>query len=313
MIQLHKLDRFFMKVPKPLRHALRKYSPRWINIRSSISDYAEYKNICTLAYKHESVFDTFKSYEAYKKVLEHVTEEQGQFYLNVIKEGGEDLLIQFEKFRENDIYGSPATFTYDAGRISPTTLRYIKVLMDLKNIFGDLNGLAIIEIGAGYGGQCKIISDVINYRSYSIVDLDVVLQLIQKYLTKLNVKNVTYVSPNDITSNREYDLLISNYAFSECVKKIQDYYVDNVLKKAKRGYITYNAESIFDYKNMTTFDPLAPYNMKEITTILSMNHDIHVLDEIPKTASANFIIIWDDVHGVDIERLNKWAFYRNRL
>ena len=241
-----------------------------------------------LAYKYDSVFNTFKRHKDYRRVLEHVTDKQGQAYLDIIKEEGKDLLKYFSKFKENDMYGDPLEYTYEVGEFSPTTLRYIKVLCDLKNIFGDLNSLDIIEIGGGYGGQCKIISDVFNYHSYTIVDLNEVLPLIHKYLVKLNVKNVNYLTQYQIKRNRTYDLVISNYAFSECIKDVQNYYVNHILNRTKKGYITYN----YDNSRTTISHPILPYNKKEITQILSRKHAIRIIDEKPKTNPLNFIIIW---------------------
>ena len=40
--------------------------------------------------------------------------------------------------------------------------------------------------------------------------------------------------------NVEIDLVISNYAFSECNYETQDIYIDKILSKSKRGYITHN-------------------------------------------------------------------------
>lgn len=293
MAGVHRLDWHSQRFTIPLKFFLKKYFPHFIHSVTSLSETKKYgyTEICALAVKDDSIFNTFKRDPDYRRVLEHVTEEDGQDYLGIIKEEGKDLLKCFAKFKENDKYGSPITFTYDIGQFSPTTLRYIKVLVDLKNIFGDLDGLDIIEIGGGYGGQCKIISDVFNYGSYTIVDLDTVLPFIQKYLTKLNVKNINYLPPAKISDNRIYDLLISNYAFSECVKVIQDEYIKKILNKSKRGYITYNYD-----KNENTDHPAVPYNRKQITQVLSRNHRLRILDERPQTGFANFIIIWDDTH-----------------
>lgn len=251
-----------------------------------MTDRKDYREICRLASQDDAVFKIFKKHKDYRNVLEHVTQKQGQAYSDIIKKEGKDFLSYFPKFKENDKFGSPVTFHYRVGKFSPTTLRYIKVLVDLKNIFGSLNGMDIIEIGGGYGGQCKIISDLFKFKSYTLVDLDVVLLLAQKYLTKLGVKKVNFLKPDEIRKKKEYDLIISNYAFSECTKEIQDKYINKILNKAKRGYITYN----YDLKN--TPHPISPYNKKQITQILSKKHHLQLLEEKPKTGPTNFIIVW---------------------
>jgi hypothetical protein len=250
----------------------------------SLSDYLA---ICKLAAEYDDIFGIFKRSKGYRRALEHVTRNQGYEYLKVIKAEGGDLLrfFLFLKFKENDQFGSPITFNYDIGNFSPTTLRYIKVLMDLKNHFDDLTNFDIIEIGGGYGGQYKIISDVFIPKSYAIIDLAIVLPLIQKYLAKLGLENVIYLTPKQVNKDKEYDLVISNYAFSECAKSVQDDYINKILYRSKRGYLTCNYDK--------PSSPESPYNKKELSQKLSKMHTVEIMEENPKTGTYNFIIKWD--------------------
>ena len=78
------------------------------------------------------------------------------------------------------------------GKISPSTLRYIKVLSDLILYFGNLDNLRICEVGVGYGGQARIINSIFTPHSYDFVDLNAVLLLAQKYLSnylRFHMKN----------------------------------------------------------------------------------------------------------------------------
>ena len=73
-----------------------------------------------------------------------------------------------DRFRENDRYGKPETCSYgEHGLFSPTTLRYIKVASDISQLFGSLDGLRIIEIGSGYGGQCFVATTAFEPAKYS--------------------------------------------------------------------------------------------------------------------------------------------------
>jgi len=259
--------------------------------KTSASEHEQgYLAVCRLATRCDGVFKSFKRNRHYSVVLEHVSEEQGREYLKAIKEEDEELLKNISKFQENDLLGSPITFHYDVGSFSPTTLRYVKVLADLKNIFGDLSGLDICEIGGGYGGQCKIISDVFDVSSYTIIDLETVIPLIRKYLERLGVKNVVYLTQDQITESIEFDLVVSNYAFSECIRPVQDHYFDKILTKAHRGYITYNF--------VGAANETSPYNKEEIVERLSRKHAVRILDEKPRTAPTNFILVWDDENPV---------------
>ena len=83
-----------------------------------------------------------------------------------------------DAFKSNDKYGSPFVFDYPGvENISPTTLRYIKVLSDLKKHFGPLDGMNICEIGVGYGGQCRIINSMYRPSTYTLVDIRPALRL----------------------------------------------------------------------------------------------------------------------------------------
>jgi len=275
----------------PLKQLLKRCFPKLVHIKTSASDNKRYTNICISAYKSDSVFQTFKKHKNYTNIVETVTRDQGQAYLDIIKKEGKDLLKYSSKFKENDKCGSPVVFNYDIGNFSPTTLRYIKVLTDLKNMFGNLNDLDIVEIGGGYGGQCKIIYDVFKFKSYTIIDLETVLPLIQKYLTKLEVKNFICLKPDEIHGQQNYDLIISNYAFSECEKKVQDEYINKIIKKTQKGYITYNYHS---KSKENKYKLVEPYSRQKITQILHENHHLNILDERPKTGPVNFIITWND-------------------
>ena len=114
--------------------------------------------------------------------MEHVSIEQGQLYYNLLK--NTDIINSFDKFKINDTLGNPITFDYGVGDVSPTTLRYMKVLNDLMDNW-DLNGMNIIEIGCGYGGQYTILKQLIDVKSYSVVDLPEVIKLTEHF--NLNV------------------------------------------------------------------------------------------------------------------------------
>lgn len=274
------------KINKEMQKALLEIVPTGTSMTDKI-EHIGYLAICKLAVEYDDIFKIFKRSKDYIKVLEHVSQGQGKAYLDIIKKMDRGLLGYFSKFKENDKIGSPRTYNYyEVGRFSPTTLRYIKVLMDLKNFFGSLNKLNIVEIGAGYGGQCKIILDIFTPQSYTIIDLGFVLPLIAKYLTKLNIENIVFLTLQQIGDNKEYDLVISNYAFSECTKSVQNDYLNKILFRSRRGYLICN----YNGASSSTM----PYNKKELCEILSKKHTITIINEEPKTGPDNFIIKWDD-------------------
>lgn len=207
---------------------------------TSWSDTVKYKNACIKAVNDDIFFDNFKNNYDYNQILEHVNEEQGLKYLNKIKQYG----VSDNRIKQlcniNDEFGGPVKFNYGNDLIaSPTSLRYIKVLFDLIIKFGDFpSNLKIVEIGGGYGGQCLITSLLYNNIYWKIFDLDEVNKLQQRYLSKQNIK--TYCEFSHKIEECYPDLVISNYAFSEINREIQQEYLDKIIKNAVRGYMIFN-------------------------------------------------------------------------
>ena len=207
-----------------------------------------YLKCCEVSSKDEMFFETFKINPHYTTILEHVTLEQSQNYLNTIVQENPGLLHEIkDKFSTNDLLGSPKLFKYRLSdgyefSCSPTTIRYVKVLSDLINIFGSLDNLTIAEIGGGYGGLATIISQKFNVKHYYNVDLKWPGRLAKKYTSILGIKNFTSLEPNQIDNFKDIDLVISNYAFSECNLDTRKQYIEHVFSKSKMGYITHNGD-----------------------------------------------------------------------
>lgn len=238
--------------------------------------------ICLNASLDEVIFDKFKTIKEYNEILEHTSYDLAKIYLDIIKRDNPYLLDKkyLDKFKENDIFGGSNICNFDGIVISPSTLGYIKVLSNLIKFFGDLNGFKIAEIGGGYGGQCKIITDVFNIKEYNIVDLYEVNKLTNKYLNKLGVENFR-TSTSNLLTVEDYDLVISNYAYTELSKDLQDHYKYTIIDNSSRGYITCNI--------ITHLMPFPHYSKEEL---LNLNNKIELIDEEPLTAPDNFIILW---------------------
>lgn len=209
--------------------------------KTSVSDYMEYKQASLDAASNDEAFNNFKTNRYYTTILEHASYEQGLGYIDYINNTKFDF-SKLPLLKTNDLQGNAQLKDYQEpyGQITPSTLRYIKVLVELEEMFGSLEGMDIVEIGTGYGGQCKIINDYFKLKSYTLVDLPEILTLNKRYLSKFNYKNIVYRTQEELTGNKKYDLLISNYAFSECERSVQNDYIEKILKNSSRGYITYN-------------------------------------------------------------------------
>lgn len=229
--------------------------------------------VCREALKSDLVFKNFKYLPEYKDVLEHVRYDLGIEYAKIISKHRKRKCFNWNKILLNDSVGNPSkcdfkpyldVFLKDYN-ISPTTLRYVATGIDIIQYAKKcrLSEVDIVEIGGGYGGQCKILYDLcetmpLKIKSYTIIDLPEVVGLQKKYLDCLGYTDVKFQSFEQITPNVRYDLLISNYALGEFTKEIQDYYIKNVVQFCDYYYIIWNLTDINEYFANSTITPEIP-------------------------------------------------------
>lgn len=251
----------------------------------SLSDTGPYLASVQKALSNYKNFKKFKLDPRYQAILEHCSQEQGKAYLEIIKTESPALITNIDIFKENDFIGGATTYVYkDIGAISPSTLRYLKVASDIKNIFGETIGDRVAEIGVGYGGQLFIADKVLKFKQYDLFDLPPVLNLTSKYIES-HTLNAAYFTTtlNQHRGDVEYDLVISNYAFSELPSKLQLRYIEKILSKSKRGYLTMNSgKENSEYKE----DKLSLADLKKHLP------SFEILEEKPLTAKDNYIIVW---------------------
>jgi putative sugar O-methyltransferase len=254
----------------------------------SESDNGFYLHIIEKATNDHKTFKNFKNHPFYQEILEHVSYSQGKEYLDCIIKNDKNLLDKIDEFLKNDKIGNPKKYYYKEidKLISPTTLRYIKVASDIKNIFSDKID-NIVEIGCGYGGQYLILDKLINIQNYLLIDLYEVTKFIEKYL-ECYVLNSSYETKtiNKISQNNSWDLVISNYAFSELPSETQYNYIKKILLKSKNGYMTMNSglDTSAFLKNHLS--------LKEITNLMP---SIKIIPEKPLTHKGNYIIVWGHI------------------
>jgi hypothetical protein len=250
----------------------------------SDSDDGFYLEAVSKSLRAPRYFNNFKRRPAYRYILEHVSKEQGSEYLKILESRGDDVLdVGLTSVLLSDNLGNPMKYFYPKYnfKLSPTTLRYLKVASDLKILFGDELG-KVAEIGCGYGGQSLVNDCVLNVSSAKLFDLPLVNKLIERYLNShlLNGSFSTTTINNE--DPQEYDLVISNYAFSELPKKLQTKYIHKVLSKSKRGYLTMNS-------GIGGVHSVGKLTLDELKQLLP---EFTILQEEPSTSSNNYIIVW---------------------
>lgn len=253
---------------------------------TSIADAdVEYKVFCQFAQHNEDAFAHFRRHPAMVRIHQHVSYQEGEKYLEIIKSEYGELVAYFPLFHENETIGDPVIASFGENLFfSPTTLRYIKTVGELRHLFGPLSSMKILEIGPGYGGLCNLIAKVDSFSEFALVDLPECIGLAQKFLDRAKVANVRSIYPSDLVEEK-WDLVISNYAFSECDWRVQDFYFEKILKNAKRGYLTCN----YHGKNFG----VSSYAKHAFFMKLKAVHpSACILDENPLTAQGNCLIIW---------------------
>jgi len=243
-------------------------------------DYTNYLKACRQALNEDS-FKSFRRDSFYNVVIEHVSYQLGMDYLIQAIKQTPELLKHTDRFITSEKTGNPIVFYYDIAGcyLSPTTCRYIKVLSDLLKYFGNPE-MDIVEIGGGYGGQCKIIHDFVKPKSYTIIDLPEALLLAEKFLKNFNISPV--LRNSDDANEINYDLCISNYAFSELDRRYQDFYAEKVIRLSYSGYMTCNFMGVRNAERAFTTDELK---------VLKTTGEI--LPEVPKSFNNNLIFIWN--------------------
>ena len=237
--------------------------------------------------KSKKKLSDFRRKYDYREILEHVTYTQGKSYLEQIQEYSPQNYIELiEKNRANDLFGNPYEYQYPGvGRVSPTTLRYISTAIDIFETIRLNKESVVAEIGVGYGGQAAILERMYGIRNYSAFDLPSVIQLSNVYLNSVNSKLKFTSSGLSSDKNTTWDVVISNYAFSELHRDLQLSYIEHVIAKSKSGYMIMNSG-----RSNITGRSEGKLSLNEIRNYIP---NLQVKEEVPLTGPDNYIIYWN--------------------
>jgi hypothetical protein len=230
-----------------------------------------YRRYCTFIQSlvQGNDLSSFKQNPVYMDILEHVSPELGQRYVESITTlhglGLSDILPFCKK---NDSIGSPKVASIHGMMVSPTSLRYIHHALLILNHCVRVGNLtpSIVEVGCGYGGLALAIDHYsplfnIHVQKYTLIDLDDPLSL-----QKLYLGTHTLSFPLQFESASTYGsavtgtdtFLISNYCFSEVSPSEQAKYLDTLFPKCSNGFLLWNHVKIFDIGKKTHIEPEVP-------------------------------------------------------
>ena len=251
--------------------------------QSSLSDSNSYISAVIEAVSEDEKFKVFRSDSRYCEILEHTSLQQGEEYLKHILNSTSLSNETIGLLKTIDRHGGPQKYEFKSiGLLSPSLLRYLSVITDILNFHGSLENKTIVEIGAGYGGQAMLINSMFNVGKYIIVDLPEPILLIKKFLTKndINIEKFEFYTSDNLPQIQS-DYLISNYAFSECCKSVQDIYIDKLINNASNFYMIINNLS------------LSCYSPDEL--LARIKRCIKVRQEFPITYHSNLLFLGEAV------------------
>jgi putative sugar O-methyltransferase len=271
-------------IAKLLRYFNRKSHFTQSSIQSD-SETTRYSKIVWKFINSEKSFKRFRRQYDYRIILEHVDFKLGKRYIDKITEISPSFFVNNFHLIKNDLVGSPRVYRYRGiGTISPTTLRYVSVMLEIKKIFNANRPIKIAEIGIGYGGQFVILDEFMEVESYSGFDLPQVLKLSDKFISSVS-NNHKFIAKDIYNIKKEdFDLVISNYAFSELPIQIQREYLEKVIFHSKMGYMIMNSGNLD-----ITGRSKGKIGLDELNQSIN---GLEVLKESPLTGPDNYLLVW---------------------
>lgn len=195
-------------------------------------DYIQgYLDFCKLAATDDNVFKNFKNNDYIKTIIENTNREWADKARRILINDGYGVVMPTETTK-------------------PTIVRYIYTSYLINKLIGFSECLKLIEIGAGYGGQCEILMSFGLVDDYTIYDLPEVQQLQQRYLGQQAI-NPVFI--NHISEAPQHDLCLSWCAWAELDRPTKELYAEKVISKAKHFFICSNYNSIEDKEILSKY------------------------------------------------------------
>jgi putative sugar O-methyltransferase len=264
--------------------------------RSSITDNGWWSKFCARNAADDKRFAKFRRAFRHRLIVEATPPAEARLHMARLLRQTPHYAALFDKFVTLDRLGAPrmTQFARDVW-FAPNTVRYMRYLSDCEARFGALDGATVVEIGIGFGGQCKIFFDRFQIGKYILIDLPGPIALARRVLTEVLgaevvAERLVFLEashagvPRGLPEGR-FDLAISTLAFSECHRSTQQRYIDTVLSRARCGYIHRNEiSSFFGVKSL---------GIAEIAAALPAKLEIEK-DDMTYWYDRTDILVWDD-------------------
>jgi len=139
--------------------------------------------------------------------------------------------------------GRPISVVYDGEMVC---LDYVMAVHELEFIASrvDLDGMAVLEIGAGYGRTCHAIMSNHDLASYTIIDLEPALRLSRAYLREVlddeNFARIRFHTVNEVDElfeAHEFGLCINIDSFAEMNPETVLAYLGRIAARCRYLYV----------------------------------------------------------------------------
>lgn len=265
------------------------FSPCFLAAKQPLAfqDNAVFLARCEELARDSELFAEFRRDPLFTLFAENVSEENGRKCLAILEKNYPELLAKLQKMQ--DVVGNPRKAAYG---FSPTTVRYAKIVGDLTHEFGPLDKMRVLEIGSGYGGLCRTLTELASPKSYALCDFEQNLQLSLKFAGGA-AEGVTLPQlPEGV-----FDLVVSDLAFSEMNASLQKRMIKEVFKYARRGFLIcapgHWKEIPF---NSTEHMRVKPFARKELLRELARSGiSYQTYSENPETGKGYYIVTWNNL------------------
>jgi hypothetical protein len=199
-----------------------------------IEDYTFLKDFDVLNYIGVTIEDA-------KQYVDCIVNEFPEFVEKMANRTYSDALLKFCSIGKPSLFYSKALKSV----LSAHAARYIyHALLAIKQIQTKFPGqkVNLLEIGAGFGGECFWIQTIAPevVQSYSIVDLPLVCKFQEKILAHLGVPCKFSTIPDRFSTDEAPLFVISSYSFSSLNKYYQDLYNKFYLSRSAGGFMVWN-------------------------------------------------------------------------
>lgn len=235
----------------------------------------------------EEQFAVFRRNPFFNLLWENISEEEGEMWAKKISTQFPHLLEKLGQIRENDRIGAPKTWEYaEIGELSPSTLRFAAIAGELGKRCGNTEGFHIVQIGAGYGGLCRMMHAVSGFETWTLVDLPEQLALARKYLGAYGIDRVMYLTPEELPPGAHYDLVISDMDFSRFNRSCQELFLDRILSQSHFGFLLGH---IFPKHY-----GVVPLSVEELVARFDKKKEFSTWEaQLPSAGNENYSLFWE--------------------